>query len=123
MKVIQISEAKPYNPPLHHAMVALKLCDNALCDALQFWCGLSHFLPGGGAEWAYDDSPTEKLYVVLDGAITTGTLVACSLLSTRTISPLMQLTMVFSRWHAANVKTPWSIASRALSGHASAIQL
>lgn len=70
MKVIPISEAKPYNPPLHHAMVALKLCDGALCNAQQFWCGLSHFLPGGGAEWAYDDSPTEKLYLVLDGAIT-----------------------------------------------------
>lgn len=70
MKVIPVSEAKPYSPPLHHAMVALKLCDGALCGAKQFWCGLSHFLPGGGAEWAYDDSPTEKLYVVLDGAIT-----------------------------------------------------
>ncbi len=66
MKVIPISEASPYNPPLHHAMVALKLCDAALCEAKQFWCGLSHFLPGGGAEWAYDDSPTEKLYVVLE---------------------------------------------------------
>ncbi len=42
-------------------------------------------------------------YLVLDGAITTGTLVACSLLSSRTIAPLMQLTMVFSRWqHAKN---------------------
>ncbi|HBT4769512.1 cupin domain-containing protein [Klebsiella pneumoniae] len=65
MKVIPISEAKPYNPPRHHDMVALKLC-----DAQWFWCGLSHFLPEGGAEWAYDDSPTEKLYVILDGAIT-----------------------------------------------------
>ncbi|TKI05218.1 cupin domain-containing protein [Martelella alba] len=70
MNVIQVSEAKPYNPPLHHAMVALKLCDEALCGAKQFWCGLSHFLPGGGAEWAYEDSPTEKLYVVLEGEIT-----------------------------------------------------
>ena len=65
MKIIALSEAKPYSPPLHHAMVALKLC-----DAGQFWCGLSHFLPGGGAEWAYDDSPTEKLYVILEGALT-----------------------------------------------------
>lgn len=70
MKVISVQDAKPYNPPLHHAMVALKLCDASLCDAQKFWCGLSHFLPGGGAQWAYDDSPTEKLYVVLEGAIT-----------------------------------------------------
>ncbi len=40
-------------------------------------------------------------YLVLDGQITTGTLVACSLLSSRTLAPLMQLTMVFSRWQHA----------------------
>lgn len=70
MKIMNIDEAKPYFPPLHHAMVALKLCDGSISGAEKFWCGLSHFLPGGGAEWAYDDSPTEKLYVVIDGAIT-----------------------------------------------------
>jgi len=41
------------------------------------------------------------VYLVLDNHITTGTLVACSLLSSRTIAPLMQLTMVFSRWQHA----------------------
>lgn len=42
-------------------------------------------------------------YLVLADEITTGTMVACSLLSSRTIAPLMQLTMVFSRWqHAKN---------------------
>ncbi|EPR9110394.1 type I secretion system permease/ATPase [Cronobacter turicensis] len=40
-------------------------------------------------------------YLVLDGQITTWTLVACSLLSSRTLAPLMQLTMVFSRWQHA----------------------
>ncbi len=40
-------------------------------------------------------------YLVLAGEITTGTLVASSLLSSRTIAPLMQLTMVFSRWQHA----------------------
>ncbi|MGL5699923.1 MAG: ABC transporter transmembrane domain-containing protein, partial [Kluyvera sp.] len=45
-------------------------------------------------------------YLVLDGSITTGTMVACSLLSSRTIAPLMQLTMVFSRWqHAKSAMT------------------
>lgn len=44
--------------------------------------------------------------LVIDGTITTGTLVACSLLSSRTIAPLMQLTMVFSRWqHAKSAMT------------------
>lgn len=45
-------------------------------------------------------------YLVLAEDITTGTLVACSLLSSRTIAPLMHLTMVFSRWqHAKNALT------------------
>ncbi|MFW3138086.1 type I secretion system permease/ATPase [Serratia fonticola] len=45
-------------------------------------------------------------YLVLAGDITTGTIVACSLLSSRTIAPLMQLTMVFSRWqHAKTAMT------------------
>jgi ATP-binding cassette subfamily C protein LapB len=41
------------------------------------------------------------VYLVLNGEITTGTLVAASMLSSRTIAPLMQLTMVFSRWQHA----------------------
>jgi len=41
------------------------------------------------------------VYLVLSGDITTGTLVASSMLSSRTIAPLMQLTMVFSRWQHA----------------------
>lgn len=70
MKIIRIKDAKAYHPPRHNNMVALKLSDQELTGAQKFWCGLSHFLPGGGAEWAYDDSPTEKIYVVLDGEIT-----------------------------------------------------
>ena len=45
-------------------------------------------------------------YLVPAGDITTGTLVASSLLSSRTIAPLMQLTMIFSRWqHAKSAMT------------------
>ena len=36
----------------------------------KFWVGLSYFLPGGGAEWAYEDNPNEKVYIVLDGELT-----------------------------------------------------
>ena len=35
--------------------------------------GLSHFLPCGGAKWAYEDSPLEKIYFVLEGEITVKT--------------------------------------------------
>lgn len=73
MKVVNVSEAKPYSPPLHHEMVALKLSDKAITGAEKLWIGMSHFLPGGGAEWDYENSPTEKVYVVLDGEITVKT--------------------------------------------------
>ncbi|MBK1616502.1 cupin [Rubrivivax gelatinosus] len=69
MKVTNVAAAKAYNPPLHNGMVALKLSDKALTGAEKFWCGMSHFLPGGGADWAYEDSPTEKLYYVISGEL------------------------------------------------------
>ncbi|MFR0653094.1 type I secretion system permease/ATPase [Pantoea sp. SIMBA_079] len=46
------------------------------------------------------------VYLILNNQITTGTLVASSLLSARTLAPLMQLTLVFSRWqHARSAMT------------------
>ncbi|MER0125517.1 type I secretion system permease/ATPase [Franconibacter daqui] len=41
------------------------------------------------------------VFLIIDGTITTGTLVACSLLSSRAIAPLLQLTLLFSRWQHA----------------------
>jgi glyoxylate utilization-related uncharacterized protein len=41
--------------------------------ATKFWMGLSYFLPGGGAGWAYEDNPLEKVYFVLEGEITVKT--------------------------------------------------
>jgi glyoxylate utilization-related uncharacterized protein len=73
MKVVHVSDAKAYNPPLHDAMVALKMSDQNITGSQRFWCGLSHFLPGGGAQWAYEDSPTEKVYFVLEGEVTVKT--------------------------------------------------
>ncbi len=67
------TEAKAYNPPGHHSMVALKLHDKELSGTEKFWMGLSHFLPNGGAEWAYEDSPTEKIYFVMEGEVTVNT--------------------------------------------------
>jgi len=40
-------------------------------DAKAFSVGLSHFLPGGGAEM--DATPLEKVYVVLEGEVTVTT--------------------------------------------------
>ena len=56
--------------PGHFDMVALKLHGLEESGASKFWMGMSYFLPGGGAQYAYEDSPTEKIYFVLDGEIT-----------------------------------------------------
>ena len=41
-----------------------------LTRSQKFWIGVSTFLPGGGAEWAYEDNPLEKVYYVLEGEMT-----------------------------------------------------
>jgi glyoxylate utilization-related uncharacterized protein len=70
MKKINLNDLKPYPAPGHFGMVAMRLSGKQETGAEKFWVGLSHFLPGGGAEYAYEDSPTEKFYIVLDGEIT-----------------------------------------------------
>ncbi len=70
MKKRAFKDAEAYDPPGHEGMVALKLHDRDLTGSQIFWSGLSHFLPNGKAGWAYEDSPTEKMYFVVDGEIT-----------------------------------------------------
>ena len=73
MKKVRLEQVKPYEAPGHFKMVALRLSGKEETEAEKFWVGLSHFLPGGGAEYAYEDSPTEKVYIVLEGEITVKT--------------------------------------------------
>ena len=73
MKKVRLDEVKPYTAPGHFGMVALRLSGKEETGAEKFWVGLSHFLPGGGAEYAYEDSPAEKVYIVLEGEITVKT--------------------------------------------------
>ena len=68
MKKVQLEQVKPYEVAKHFKMVALKLHGKEETGSQKFWVGMSHFLPGGGAE--YDASTTEKVYFVLDGEIT-----------------------------------------------------
>ncbi|MGA7677961.1 MAG: cupin domain-containing protein [Dehalococcoidia bacterium] len=70
MKKVRLNEVKAYAAPKHFNMVAMRLQGKDETGIQKFWVGLSYFLPGGGAEWAYEDSPTEKVYLVLDGEIT-----------------------------------------------------
>jgi quercetin dioxygenase-like cupin family protein len=64
----ELKDVKPYKAPGHFEMVALRLHGKEESGSKKFWMGLSHFLPGGGAE--YDESPTEKIYFVLEGQVT-----------------------------------------------------
>ncbi len=70
MKTVKFKDVKAYNPPGHTNMAALKLQGKEETGIEKFWVGLSHFLPGGKAEWGYEDNPEEKVYIVLDGEIT-----------------------------------------------------
>ena len=51
-------------------MVAMRIHGKEETGAQKFWIGVSTFLPGGGAEWAYEDNPLEKVYYVLEGEMT-----------------------------------------------------
>lgn len=68
MRVTRFGEARPYEAPNHRDMRSLRLQDAADGGPRSFSVGLSHFLPGGGA--GPDNSPLEKVYVVLAGAVT-----------------------------------------------------
>lgn len=70
MKKVSLSEVKPYTAAKHFNMTALRIQGKEETGIQNFWMGLSYFLPDGGAEWAYEDSPTEKVYFVLEGELT-----------------------------------------------------
>lgn len=67
MKKVELANVNPYKAPLHFDMKSMKLHGTEETGATKFWMGMSYFLPGGGAEWAYEDSATEKIYYVIDG--------------------------------------------------------
>lgn len=62
-----VEACQPYEAPKHFNMTALRLHGKDESGCEKFWMGMSHFLPGGGAE--YDASPTEKVYFVLEGEV------------------------------------------------------
>ena len=68
MDVTRIGEARRYDAPKHFDMRSLRLQGFDASSASFAWVGLSHFLPGGGAEM--DSGPTEKVYVVVAGEVT-----------------------------------------------------
>ena len=71
MHVTRLAKATPYEAPHHFDMRALRLQGHDASPAAGFWVGLSHFLPGGGAESGA--SQLERVYVVIDGTVTVTT--------------------------------------------------
>ena len=70
MKKVEIKDVKTYKAPGHFEMTAMRLHGKEETGVTKFWMGLSHFLPGGGAEYGYTDNPLEKIYFVLEGEVT-----------------------------------------------------
>lgn len=68
MKKISLRDVEPYDAPGHFGMTAMRLHGQEETGATKFWVGMSHFLPGGGAEFAGPSG--EKVYFVLDGELT-----------------------------------------------------
>lgn len=71
MHVTRLEAAEPYEAANHFDMRGLRLQGFEASPAKDFWVGLSHFLPGGGA--GPDATPLEKVYVVVDGEVTVTT--------------------------------------------------
>lgn len=68
MDVTRFAEAAAYHPPLHHGCTALRLQGFDASSADFAWAGISHILPGGGADM--DAGALGKIYVVLAGDVT-----------------------------------------------------
>lgn len=68
MKVTHWNSAKQYPAKKHFGMVGFRLQGQEASQTQNFWVGVSLFLPGGGAEKG--SSPSEKVYVVLEGEVT-----------------------------------------------------
>lgn len=68
MKKVELKNVKEYEAPGHFKMIAMRLQGREETGTKNFWMGLSHFLPGGGAEMGSSDF--EKVYFVLSGTLT-----------------------------------------------------
>ena len=70
MKKMKLEDLRKYDALGHYGMTAMRMHGKEETGAEQFWVGISTFLPGGGAEYAYEDNPLEKFYFVLQGEMT-----------------------------------------------------
>jgi quercetin dioxygenase-like cupin family protein len=67
MKLVKVGEGNPYEAAHHYKYWAMnKISPDSVSKRLNI--GVSHFLPGGGAE--YSSSPLERVYFCIEGTIT-----------------------------------------------------
>jgi uncharacterized cupin superfamily protein len=69
MKKVSLSQCKTYVAPKHFNMAALRLQGKDETGIQKFWVGLSYFLPGGGIEYSGEDSPADKVYLIIEGEV------------------------------------------------------
>ena len=67
MEITRFEDAEAYDAPNHHGMIARRLQGLDVSSVENVSVGFSTFQPGGGAERG--SSPTEKVYVVVEGEI------------------------------------------------------
>lgn len=70
-KVTKACEAVTYEPPGHYDVRCTNLHKPVDVEAGEISLGLSHFLPGGGAEMA--PAPVEMFYYIAEGEMTVTT--------------------------------------------------
>ena len=68
MKKVEVNKSLRYDAAGHFNMAPFRLHGKEETGVTKFTVGLSHFLPGGGADWSA--SGTEKVYICLEGEIT-----------------------------------------------------
>jgi len=67
MHVTRIADAPAYEAPNHFDMRCLRLQGKEAGPSTQMWMGMSELSPGGRT--GLDESPMEKLYLVLEGEL------------------------------------------------------
>ena len=71
MKVTRATEAKQYEALGHYDVRTLRLHNPVDVEEGKITMGISHFLPGGGAE--FGKAPAELLYYIISGEMTVTT--------------------------------------------------
>jgi quercetin dioxygenase-like cupin family protein len=67
MKLIKVGEGTPYSAAKHFGSWSIEKVTPGITSR-ELQVGVSHFLPGGGAE--FSSSPNERVYFCIDGKIT-----------------------------------------------------